>query len=149
MRGRQKSTASATAVHLQFALCAAVALALLPHGIATEPLSFSETSLSSVSAFRRSLSHTGQPALSHASLPGEYGFRRSLQTEVSLAAAPSPSSLREILYLAQARTTRVNPLDSFRLYSYGWNPSNKDYWAVSGRVTQNCSTIVGSLLELL
>ena len=49
----------------------------------------------------------------------------------SANASANASALRVIL--AQSRTERVNPLDSFRVYRSGWNPSSSSYWAVSGR----------------
>lgn len=35
------------------------------------------------------------------------------------------------LLLAEDRTRRKDPLDSFKKYNGGWNITNKHYWAVS------------------
>lgn len=41
------------------------------------------------------------------------------------------SLAEETLILAQERTRRKDPLNSFKKYTGGWNISEKHYWAVS------------------
>ena len=74
-------------------------------------------------------------------LPSSFAFpqldRREMQ---ETAPIPSPAAIFEednttspgYFFLARNETERPNPLNQLKTYKEGWNPINKDYWAVRG-----------------